>query len=388
MAHVEDYLNGHLISKVPESTYDKYIKESYEKDFDPALKNVKFDPERHLSYYANGELAKYKYNNTRRLTMEELGLTNPKQISHIGVSDPFPLFTEEAIKIMRQEVLDKENFKKYANISNMSASGKDCNIRGYAKPNGEVNTQFIHDAWTHPKTMELVSRMAGIDLKIVVDYEIAHTNVSIKDKEETKAELEQYKKNPKRDMSKDCVVNWHYDSYPFVCVLMLSDTTNMIGGETSLRMGKGTEEDNVAVVPGPISGYACILQGGLIEHIAPNPIGVSERITMVTSYKAKDPRIYDNSGCRTVKPETTYGTRYHEFYPEWVKYRADVITERLELLKQEVKKDGKFDKESTTKELKEIEAFLKQTYTDMELTEEDNQKIKAKYDMMVKKVNA
>ena len=35
------------------------------------------------------------------------------------------------------------------------------------------------------------------------------------------------------------VVGWHRDSYPFVCVLMLSDCTNMVGGETALRTGTG-----------------------------------------------------------------------------------------------------------------------------------------------------
>lgn len=35
------------------------------------------------------------------------------------------------------------------------------------------------------------------------------------------------------------VVGWHRDSYPFVCVLMMSDTTGMLGGETALRTGTG-----------------------------------------------------------------------------------------------------------------------------------------------------
>ncbi len=32
---------------------------------------------------------------------------------------------------------------------------------------------------------------------------------------------------------------WHYDSYPFVCVTMLSDCTDMIGGETAIKMPSG-----------------------------------------------------------------------------------------------------------------------------------------------------
>lgn len=37
----------------------------------------------------------------------------------------------------------------------------------------------------------------------------------------------------------EAIVGWHRDSYPFVCVLMMSDTTGMIGGETALRTGTG-----------------------------------------------------------------------------------------------------------------------------------------------------
>jgi hypothetical protein len=32
---------------------------------------------------------------------------------------------------------------------------------------------------------------------------------------------------------------WHFDSYPFVCVTMLSDCEGMVGGETALKTGTG-----------------------------------------------------------------------------------------------------------------------------------------------------
>ena len=32
---------------------------------------------------------------------------------------------------------------------------------------------------------------------------------------------------------------WHYDSFPFVCVTMLSDCAGMVGGETAIRMPSG-----------------------------------------------------------------------------------------------------------------------------------------------------
>jgi hypothetical protein len=35
------------------------------------------------------------------------------------------------------------------------------------------------------------------------------------------------------------IVGWHTDSYPFVCVLMMSDCKDMIGGETAIRKADG-----------------------------------------------------------------------------------------------------------------------------------------------------
>jgi len=46
------------------------------------------------------------------------------------------------------------------------------------------------------------------------------------------------KEGAESDMQKP-VVDWHHDSYPFVCVLMLSDTEGMVGGETALKTGAG-----------------------------------------------------------------------------------------------------------------------------------------------------
>lgn len=42
-------------------------------------------------------------------------------------------------------------------------------------------------------------------------------------------------------------VAWHYDSFPFVCVTMISDCTGMVGGETALRTATG----DVMKVRGP-----------------------------------------------------------------------------------------------------------------------------------------
>ena len=89
-------------------------------------------------------------------------------------------------------------------------------------------------------------------------------------------------------------------------------------------MGSG-HNGKVAIVPSPTKGSANVLQGRLIEHIAPSPVGMSERITMVTSYRAKSPMMKDTSVLSTVKPEVNYGSRYNQFYGEWIDYRIKLM---------------------------------------------------------------
>lgn len=363
--------DGNTHKTIPEDTYTRALSETYEKLYAKYgdVSGIKFDPKKHLSYHMDDPLHKHLYNNTRRLTMEELGLTNKNQISPIGVSDPFPLFTEEATDIMRLELLKKEIFLKYSRVSFNSTSGLDCQIRGFS--NDEA-AQFTTEAWTHPKTLELVLTMAGTELEVVMDYEIASTNVGLTPPEVA----EQQRQESMRESALSgmdsgenipAIVGWHYDSYPFVCVLMLSDTSTMVGGETYLRMGDG----KIAYVSGPRKGNACVLQGRLIQHLAPKPIGASERITMVTSYRPKDPLTHEGSVLSTVKPEINFGSRYNDFYPQWIDYRLKILQARLENVSKMCKDSKTFNKKATTDALKEIEKYLVHTYKEMEILPEE-----------------
>lgn len=76
-----------------------------------------FDPAKHLNYMPPSKV----------WTMKDIG-KGEQGISPIAVSDPFPLFTEEAIKQMRLEVLSKnvmENCKYSSNLAH-------CQLRGFA----------------------------------------------------------------------------------------------------------------------------------------------------------------------------------------------------------------------------------------------------------------
>jgi hypothetical protein len=76
-----------------------------------------FDPSKHLAYHTM----------PARHTMADIGLEN-QGISTIGVSEPFELFTPEAVRTMRNEVLSDEVWDNCRFSSSIAA----CQLRGMA----------------------------------------------------------------------------------------------------------------------------------------------------------------------------------------------------------------------------------------------------------------
>ena len=85
-----------------------------------------------------------------------------------------------------------------------------------------------------------------------IDFEIANINISVnKDARKDSSETLVKPEEPLGDGLSS--VAWHYDSFPFVCVVMLSDCTNMVGGETALRTSTG----EIMKVRGPAMVSLC-----------------------------------------------------------------------------------------------------------------------------------
>lgn len=108
---------------------------------------------------------------------------------------------------------------------------------------------FVYDVWHSPEVLSIVSKIAGVELVPAMDFEIAHINISStgdERREDVKQALQEKEHRDADEGVSGCpfeddqpIVDWHTDSYPFVCVTMLSDCTHMIGGETALRKGDG-----------------------------------------------------------------------------------------------------------------------------------------------------
>ncbi|KAJ4370483.1 hypothetical protein N0V83_005003 [Neocucurbitaria cava] len=316
-----------------------------------------FDPEKHLTFNEAPEF----------LTMKDIGLAEDIGISPVAVTQPFQLFSPEAIQIMRSEISKSEVTKNHTFSSNIAAA----QLRGYARD----HAPFTYAAWTHPKTCAIVSKLAGVDLIPWGNYEIAHINLSLKSEEQVKAELNaiQQRKRIHADEGIDMggsendkpIVGWHTDSYPFVCVLMMSDCTDMVGGETALRTANG----EVIRVRGPTEGCAVVLQGRYITHQALRALGAKERITAVTSWRPRSPFVKDDTELRTVRPVSDLNELYYDF----ADYRLEIMEQRCrrarEMMRARRQDGGKFDMTGHKFFLAESSAFMQRT--NHELVEEE-----------------
>ncbi|TVY14862.1 hypothetical protein LARI1_G006696 [Lachnellula arida] len=279
-----------------------------------------FIPSKHLAY----DEPKHIH------TMEDIGYSAANGVSPMAVSEPFRLFSEEAVDVMRDEIFNVEAGDEYTYASNIAPK----QLRGYAPRHGK----FTFNAWKHPETLAIISKIAGIELVPVIDYEIAHINLSVPGDKKELAEG--------TNDDDDAIVGWHRDSYPFVCVLMMSDTTNMVGGETALKTGTG----EIRKVRGPSKGCAVVLQGRYIDHQALKAFGGQERITAVTSFRPKNPHVRDDTVLNTVRPISNLPDLYNQV----MEYQLENAEARIRGMLKDVRDSMK----AGTTDVKAIKNFL------------------------------
>ncbi|KAF7595835.1 hypothetical protein BBP40_004647 [Aspergillus hancockii] len=301
-----------------------------------------FNPSTHLHYTPPTSL----------ITMNDLGLKGSKTSTPIAGSVPFPFLSEEGVRAYRRSMIRQDILRRCAK---QYGTGTFI-LRGLAK-----HSKFIRDLWTHPETMRIVSEVAGVPLAIIMPTEIGHTNIQATGHtvEDLIRELEvepsgnfvgtdeQEDYDP---LNANSVIPWQYvsvgdafpvdvagitdegsyDSYPYVAVVMLSDTTHMVGGETYIRKGDGS----AAKVEGPALGYCVILQGGQVEHLAARAFGASERITTITSYRAAVTGLYDDSYISNVRPYCDLPG----LYAEWTSYRLEGMKQEIEHMQLNITK--------------------------------------------------
>ncbi|KFH42138.1 hypothetical protein ACRE_071320 [Hapsidospora chrysogenum ATCC 11550] len=300
---------------------------------------VPFDPEKHLDIVAPKSI----------FTMKDIGLEG-QGISATAASEPFSLFTPEAVNQMRAEIFSQPVLDSCQYASDFAKNM----IRGF----GPRLAPFIFDAWNSPEVLQTVSKIAGIDLVPAIDFDVGHINISIDDVTAEVVSAHQHTTNGKQGRGDEeddiSAFAWHRDSYPFVCVTMLSDCTGMVGGETALRTGTG----EIMKVRGPAMGTAVVMQGRYIEHQALKALGGRERISMVTSFRPRDPMMRDETVLTGVRAISTLP----ELYLQYTQYRLEVLEERLRLQGRRVRQremSGRgLDVAETRKFVQEQKEFL------------------------------
>ncbi|KAK3067548.1 hypothetical protein LTR53_015532, partial [Teratosphaeriaceae sp. CCFEE 6253] len=303
------------------------------------LEDTSFDPREHLVYEEPKSI----------VMMKDIGFTETTGVSPMAVSEPFKLFSAKCIQKFRDEVLSEEVLEKCSYKSNIAA----MQLRGYASR----YAPFTYGAWHNPETLKIVSSIAGVDLIPNIDLEIGHINISVKSETQASDELAaveaEQQKHAEGEGITGCpweddkpVVGWHRDSYPFVCVVMLSDCTNMVGGETALKMENG----EIMKVRGPQMGCAVVMQGRYITHQALRALGAQERITMVTSFRPKSPFLRDDSVLSTVRGISDLSTLYYEYG----RYRLEMLEQRVQAQLQQMRDDRAAGRKTDEKGLKEF----------------------------------
>ncbi|EGU83298.1 hypothetical protein FOXB_06149 [Fusarium oxysporum f. sp. conglutinans Fo5176] len=274
----------------------------------------------------------------RTYTMKEWGYEN-QGVSPIAASDPFSLFTEAAVKQVRRELLSEDVLRTCQYASTFTKN----QIRGYTQ---KFITPHNNDS---PEVQQAVSKVAGIDLVHAFEYEIGHCNLLFSDGEDEK-----------KGASDNVGFSWHYDSFPFVCVTMLSDCSDMKGGETAVLKGDG----EVLKVRGPSMGTAVILQGRYVQHAALKAIG-KERISFITAFRPKSPFVKDEmvlTGSRPISNQS-------ELVYDYCTYRADVLEirfrEHAKKLRELQAAGIKFNPDAVREFLQEQKEMLEATLLEM-----------------------
>ena len=114
-------VNSPMLKPSPRETQES-LKRSFAKylaaDHGSSPVGKLFDPSKHLAYEEP----------THIHTMEDIGFPASTGVSPIAVSEPFRLFSEEAVDIMRSEIFDPEVQEKHSITSDIAPR----QLRGYA----------------------------------------------------------------------------------------------------------------------------------------------------------------------------------------------------------------------------------------------------------------
>ncbi|KAL2070349.1 hypothetical protein VTL71DRAFT_13375 [Oculimacula yallundae] len=286
-----------------------------------------FDPAIHLNYSPPAHL----------FSLADLQLEQRPSSTPIAATPAFSFLSHEGVLAYRRALFSDEVLKTCSVTTGSNA---------LILRNAGGHSKFLHDLWNHPETLRIMSENMKAPLIPIFQLEEGFVSVQTEscDIDEMKREISQVPQHVRIPLTKEQenfdplnsnILPWHYDSYPYACIVMLSHTEGMVGGETYIKRG----DKKIEKVEGPSYGCAYIIQGGILEHLASRAIGVKERIASVTSFRAAVPGMYDVSYLTNTRPVTDLKIMYRE----WATYRLQVLESEIKDMRAKIDKDGEVD---------------------------------------------
>lgn len=189
----------------------------------------------------------------------------------LAYTAPFRVLSDEGVRVMRDVIAAHESYA-------MSNERIPMCLRGLG-----YLSQFARDFAYSPEVLDWLSHMSGTPMHPHdMPMNIAHVNVGQIGNERN-------------------VDEWHLDSVPYVMVVLLSDATEMQGGELQvarlrdphealekIRTGR-IDPSMIDTVNYPGPGYAIFMQGSYIAHsVTPVRSAREPRLSLVNSYQNRD----------------------------------------------------------------------------------------------------
>ena len=264
---------------------------------------VKFDPARHLQLEPPESV----------LRLDDLGY-GPDQIKNcstdFAVSSAVRLLSDEGVVIMLDVA---RSLRKYAvnceRIENM--------VRG-----GTYQSEFLRDFCMSREVTEFLSEIFGTPVAPhTMPLHLGHLNFAPDDLDRA-------------------VDKWHYDTLGLDYVLMLSNPTEIQGGDFQYFLGTRDEaqefsdkgmpipEDRAVSPDFPGAGYAIVLHGNMVVHRATRLTQRAERITLVNGYVPLNSQVEDV--CRF--SDLTLVDPHHVLFAEWARHKAWLSVGKLHQL--------------------------------------------------------
>ena len=309
-----------------------------------------FEPEAHL--VQDGP--------TKCWTMPELGFeADPTTgLGDYAMCEPFRLLTDEGVAMVRDEV---ERLRELTRGSSPMAPN-------VLRAVGDFSP-FLYDLTSSEELATLVSNAVRTSvIAHPMTSERAHVNMSLP----IGGSSSLFAPPPRTtaaaaaaaedEASLGFQFDWHFDSQPFVCIMMLSDMPeHPVGGQTLIRKSNG----EVVKLQYPGAGYAYILQGSAIEHLALSASNYN-RVTMITSFIGADPATRDLSDLRCSSTYTHHGW----VASEYVRYRLQRLASRAgQRSLGSFASRSRFDNDAAKSELDQLLQYVQHTRNSLDVIE-------------------